>query len=236
MEKLLVKNVSRWKWITLPDRNAASISNKKVQENEVSITGCLVPNSWISINHQGLISGIGEIKSENDMANLVMMEKKYENVINGQNSIVLPGLMDAHIHVSGVGETAQFLNLGHCNSIDEFKRSIRKYIDIHYHKYVPQHVTSDHENNVHSAHSSETKEKYLKNYKFVIGVHWDQTMLGRYPTRHDIDDACSVEFGQKLCQQEAAEKGIALGEDSAVDIKDYSEIPVSILSRKAYML
>ena len=145
MEKLLIKNISIWKWDELPNRNrnvtdtvtdTNTNSDTTANSKELLITGSLVSNSWISINQQGIISAIGHSNTNNTNTNKntipipTPVESNYENVIDGKHSILLPGLMDSHIHVSGVGETAQFLNLGSCYSIFEFKVAIRKYLDI----------------------------------------------------------------------------------------------------------
>ena len=134
--------------------------------------------------------------------------------------------MDSHIHVSGVGETAQFLNLGSCYSIFEFKVAIRKYLDIRFN-------TSTHNNDTGNTGSSseQTNKQPIECNKFVVGVQWDQSQLSRYPTRIDIDEACSIEFGEMLLELELSKgKAGARVRDRGekTDIRDYTHIPVCI--------
>ena len=71
---------------------------------------------------------------------------------------LLPGLHEAHIHVSSVGRAERSLNVKECLSIAEFKERIRKYVDTH-----PE-------------------------CSWVVGRGWEHDVMGRYPTREDIDE------------------------------------------------
>lgn len=70
-------------------------------------------------------------------------------------------LKDAHIHVAMLGESLHYVNLIDCYSIDAMKEMIEKKLN---------------------------DEPHLP---FVVGFNWDQTKLGRLPSRFDIDSVCS---------------------------------------------
>ncbi|KAE9119513.1 hypothetical protein PF005_g8287 [Phytophthora fragariae] len=75
-------------------------------------------------------------------------------------ALVLPGLHDAHIHVSMLGESAEWLDLSGCASFDEFQERLRRY-DARY-----------------------------PDKAWVVGIGWAQDELSstaQYPSRHDID-------------------------------------------------
>lgn len=74
---------------------------------------------------------------------------------------VLPGLQESHIHVSSIGRAMETLDLHGCTSIKQFQRRI---------------------------------EEYAKKYpdrKWILGRRWEQDVMGRYPTKHDIDVVCA---------------------------------------------
>lgn len=82
-------------------------------------------------------------------------------VINAQGNLLIPGLSDAHIHVEMTGESQYFVDLSTCNSIAELKSSLQSHINNH------------------------------SDLPWIQGVNWDQSKLGRYPTRFDLDEVCS---------------------------------------------
>ena len=112
----------------------------------------------------------------------------YVTVLDAKGGLLLPGLTDSHIHVGMVGETSTFLLLGECNSILDLQLALRR----HCHKRYEQ------------SNSTSTI--------FVIGVQWEQSRLSRYPTRYDLDEALSSDFG--------------INHVDPSDTMDYSNIPV----------
>lgn len=73
--------------------------------------------------------------------------------------IVLTGkFVDSHIHVAMLGESLHYVNLIDCFSIEAMIDKIRE------------------------------KLQCEPTLPFVVGFNWDQTKLGRMPTRSDIDN------------------------------------------------
>lgn len=69
--------------------------------------------------------------------------------------------VDSHIHVAMLGESLHYVNLAECYSIESLVCSIQEKI---------------------------RKEPHLP---FIVGYNWDQTKLGRMPSRKDIDHITS---------------------------------------------
>ena len=91
----LVYNVSIWSW------------HNHQQE------GSVIENSWIVFDPRtGTIESVGDGNSEppGEFSN-------FDPVIDGEGNLALPGLIDAHIHVAGLGESSTFLNCSTSRSI-----------------------------------------------------------------------------------------------------------------------
>eukprot|EP01135_Chromosphaera_perkinsii_P009591 Nk52_evm41s1810 gene=Nk52_evmTU41s1810 len=87
--------------------------------------------------------------------------------ISAERGYVLPGLIDSHIHVYGLGRGSAALNLRNCKSMKEFQKRLSLFVE---------------ENG-----SREDKE-------WIYGDNWDQEDMGlyRYPNRFDLDAVCST--------------------------------------------
>lgn len=170
MARLLIKNVNAWHWTSMP-----TFSD---HDPSTDVSGELIPNSWVAIDKVGLIyaKGTSDCPPVED-------ESVFDRVIDAKGGILLPSLMDSHIHVGMVGETSTFLDLNECNSIMDLQVALRK----HCRKLV----------------ASEGDQ--LDRSKLVIGVQWDQTQLSRFPTRHDLDEALQVGFREP---DDAEDKGL----------------------------
>lgn len=81
--------------------------------------------------------------------------------VDGKGATMLPGLMDAHVHVMGLGTQLMQLDLSDTRSLEEAKAKIRAY----------------------AASRSGTG--------WIVGRGWNQETwrLGRFPTAADLDDA-----------------------------------------------
>lgn len=86
---------------------------------------------------------------------------EYDKIIDCNNQLVISGMIDSHIHVSMLGESKNFLNLKSCRSIEDIQDLLRL------HCYKHQDIS------------------------WIIGINWDQTDIGRYPNRYDIDSICN---------------------------------------------
>ena len=82
-------------------------------------------------------------------------------VLDVEGRLVLPGLIDSHIHVGMTGEANYLLDCSGCSSIASLVEAVREHCELH-----PD----------------------LTN---VVGIGWDQEKLGRMPTKEDLDEACS---------------------------------------------
>lgn len=78
-------------------------------------------------------------------------------------AVVLPGLGDSHIHIGAIGRSRQAIDLEGCVSIAEMQERTRNHLST-------------------QGDSSE----------MIEGNHWDQDLLGRLPTKEDLD-VCSLE-------------------------------------------
>lgn len=159
--KSLIYNATVWKWGADP----MDIKEKKqlggVQHNAfVTTLGGVVQH----------VSESGEQPPPLD---------DFDSVINANGGLVLPGLMgtvhtdmhavhvplltvsqlarlDSHIHVGMFGESQYYVDLADCMSIEELQLK------------VAGHLAK------------------FPDLPWVTGVNWDQTKLGRYPTKHDL--------------------------------------------------
>ena len=127
----ILKNVERWKW--------------RLDCGE-GISGESVPDSWVHIDNGVVIAvGTGEVP---DIA---------VPCIDGGGKLLLPGLIDSHIHVAGLGESTYFVQLDGCKSIADLQTRIQQ-------------------------HRAENPS-----LSWIQGTHWDQSDIGGYPSRFDLD-------------------------------------------------
>jgi predicted amidohydrolase YtcJ len=85
------------------------------------------------------------------------------NVIDGKGRSVLPGLIDAHGHVLGLGFSALQLDLVGTNSLDDFKQRLRAYAAAH------------------------------RDARWILGRGWNQELwpVKQFPTAADLDSVVS---------------------------------------------
>lgn len=82
-----------------------------------------------------------------------------DSAVDLRSKVVLPGLIDAHIHMLQLGQYARMMKAGACGSIEELQTAVRSFA---------------------AAHPEE---------EWICGEGWAQDKLGRYPSRHDLDAA-----------------------------------------------
>lgn len=114
----------------------------------------LLKDAWIEIINCKIVN-IGQLPDQ------PLSDSKYDEIIDCNNQLVIPGLMDAHIHVSMLGESKNYLNLKSCRSIHELQQLLKEHC-----------------------------ERY-KDISWIIGINWDQTDFGRYPNKDDLDIICN---------------------------------------------
>jgi predicted amidohydrolase YtcJ len=124
--RLLIRNASVWKW-------DAPVGGELRWRYGFS----LLYHSWLAVDAEGRLHLPISDEPTPDEGN-------FEAVLDAKGLVVLPGLMDAHIHVSGTGESLNFLDLKTCESIGQFQAMLKEHIAQHSH------------------------------LKWVIGVNWDQ--------------------------------------------------------------
>lgn len=116
-------------------------------------SGNVIKDAWISVLNCKINEiGTGEVSFDTN---------EYDEIIDANHQLVVPGLMDSHIHVAMLGESKNFLNLKSCQSITDLQELLKNHC-----------------------------EKY-KDLSWIIGVNWDQTDFGRYPNREDLDIVCN---------------------------------------------
>ena len=185
-----------------------------LQYEDINIySGNIIKDAWISIINCKINEiGTGEISFDIN---------EYNEIIDANNQLVIPGLMDSHIHVAMLGESKNFLNLKSCQSISDLQEQLKNHC-----------------------------EKY-KDLSWIIGVNWDQTDFGRYPNRYDLDIICNDRpiFLWRACWHIGVANTVALekanifkrlecGEEllgGVIDI-DNNNIPTGILKERAVEL
>lgn len=143
---VLIRRASYWKW------HAEDLNNVRPKPTR---DGEIVANSWLHIR-DGVIHEIGSETEQPPPADLVGSVDVLQVEAPADN-VLIPGLMDAHIHVAMTGESRYFVDLSGCMSIEELQSAVRDHI-----------------------------AKY-PDLTWIIGVAWDQTLLSRYPNRLDLD-------------------------------------------------
>lgn len=139
MGDLLIRNCSVWEW------DLSCICQGRVRDSV-----------WIHIAGGQIL----KIKNEIDTVPQDLLSSCRE--IQASGKLVIPGLIDAHIHTATVGESHYFVDLSGCTSINSLKDCVKTHMD---------------------------KNPELS---WIVGVGWDQTLLSRYPCRSDLDEVCST--------------------------------------------
>jgi len=132
----IVKNVKIWKWLD------KALPSPEGQAEE----------GWLIISNLGRIESISTSSSEPPPSSSDNMK-----VIDGKGQLLLPGLIDSHIHVCMSGESSYFVDLKKCDGIISMQNAINE----HLRKYP--------------------------SLTFIQGVNWAQDRLGEYPTRQCLD-------------------------------------------------
>ena len=94
------------------------------------------------------------------------------------------GLHESHIHVTHLGRQLHSVDLRGCRSIEDLQQRVRRF----------------------------AADRPAGLATWVVGHGWDQYLLGRYPTRHDVDAACSDRpvHLTRICGHASVENSLAL--------------------------
>jgi hypothetical protein len=142
---MLIKNCFIWQWNE--DGMMVSESEGRV------ISGELVFLAYLSVDHYGRISKLLLSAPHSSLD-----ESLYETVVDARHRVLLPGLIDSHLHVMSTGESAYYLDLDHCRSIQELQQALRRH----------------HEQN--------------PNLPWIIGINWDQVSPSPHPRLTQLPD------------------------------------------------
>jgi len=177
--------------------------------------GAFRSRSWILVNPQ---TGLIERVGAEDEAPPEFDEEEKASVtlIDGKHQrVVLPGLNDAHIHVAMTGESQFFLSLAECDSIASLQAAL-------------------------AAHAARHPS-----LPWIVGVNWDQSVLGRYPNKEDVDAACADRpvFLWRACWHIGVCNSLALQaadidentvcEGGVVDVSEETGLATGILRERA---
>ena len=129
---LLIRNPTLWQWDTLAPDSAPLTCNYSI-----------VTKKWIAVDKQGRYQFP---KDENEELSEEAVQS-YSACMDAAGRLLLPGLMDSHIHVSMTGESIHFVDLKECYSIDQLVNALKNHISLHI------------------------------DLNWIVGVNWDQVLL-----------------------------------------------------------
>lgn len=133
---LLVRGAQLWHW----DDDSLDSDNGNQMPHPSHRSGRLLPEPRdIEVDESGRIKVL-----PNSLANKPGEASKYSAEIDGSGLALLPGLIDAHIHMALTGESLAFLDLSTCNSIENLTEAVAGHVAKH------------------------------PDQSWIIGVNWDQ--------------------------------------------------------------
>jgi len=101
---------------------------------------------------------------------------------DASDSRIIPGLHDSHLHVTLLGRQLRSVDLRGCQSIEELQQRVRNF----------------------------AAER--PGAAWIVGHGWEQHLLGRLPTRHDLDAAVSDRpvHLSRVCYHASVENSLAI--------------------------
>eukprot|EP00744_Colponema_vietnamica_P013513 GILI01018931.1.p1 GENE.GILI01018931.1~~GILI01018931.1.p1 ORF type:complete len:658 (-),score=75.34 GILI01018931.1:271-2244(-) len=114
---------------------------------------------------------------------------------NGRELVILPGLIDSHVHFLDGGRRKAALNLDHCDSKAAFVTAIRK--------YVRRTLLESRDGEVSGGPLTDDEAMQLQKWRaqeglgkatsvpWVVGYQWSDIKLGGLPSKAWLDEACS---------------------------------------------
>lgn len=160
---LLLHNARLWQW---DDDPAASSSSSSSSSSSGRLTRpgagwCLIDTT------KGIFDTVGCTADDDEHAKAAYKAAQTKatrtvdmNMKGDKGSVMLPGLIDAHIHIGYMGEAQEYLQLSGCQTLAELGAAVAAYGKVHPSK------------------------------SWIVGVGWDQSAWGGdYPSRQDLDEA-----------------------------------------------
>lgn len=129
---LLIRNPTIWQWDT-PAADSAPLT----------CSYSIVSKKWIAVDKQGRF----QIPKDANEELTDEQVQSYSACMDAAGRLLLPGLMDSHIHVSMTGESIHFVDLKECLSIEQLVVALKNHISLH------------------------------SDLSWIVGVNWDQVLL-----------------------------------------------------------
>lgn len=128
-DKMLIKNCRVWIW----DEVGHFDSSSNYQSSGTGISGHPSDLCWFSVNKDGFIQTISHSTDPSDNSKQLPLpdEKEFDTVINAEGMLVLPGLIDSHIHVLLTGESSFHVDLSNCHSISDLKQKLKLHASLY---------------------------------------------------------------------------------------------------------
>jgi len=130
MSRVLIYNISVWQW-----KGADSVAALTPFALDGSCNrdyiGDVLPLCYVTM-HKGFISAVVEYLTDTDLSDVMTrVLTDFDVVIDGRSRLLLPGLVDSHIHVGLLGESHYFVDLSSCYSMGELLSTLREHIALH---------------------------------------------------------------------------------------------------------
>ena len=95
---------------------------------------------------------------------------------------IIPGLHESHLHLTYLGRQLNLVDLKGCQSVEQLQQQVRSFA------------------------------AKRPGVTWIVGHGWEQHLLGRFPTRHDLDAACSDRpvHVSRICGHASVENSLAL--------------------------
>lgn len=150
---LVLKNCSIWTWDDKTTHQQPSGHVQDVSSLVINrLTGLIDRIDFKNEDHrieEIKSSSFGVSKDTELVSSSLQVDNTTTTTVDLKGQLILPGLIDSHIHVAMVGESKYFLDLSTCFSIQELQVMVRQHVSRH------------------------------PDLHWIQGVNWDQTKLGK---------------------------------------------------------
>lgn len=160
---LLVRGARLWSWDGDSEASSSSCTQQQQPTPHPSRrTGRLLPEPRdLEVDEKGRIRilppvNVSPAHGKEGRADSSTPTPVYSAEIDARGLALLPGLMDAHIHMALTGESLAFLDLSACNSIEDLTCAVAGHVAKH------------------------------PDQSWIIGVNWDQVLTSAHGTSINI--------------------------------------------------